>query len=194
MHFWVSATSCFERNPLKTCDAIRPHVSATHVSCPVRQDQHCEFVCDQPLTLNNTDWRQKEKWGFGHMSCLATQCLWANHNHPVLDFAEVLLSLMRKKRLSSSSVCVGPHAASVLTSRLTAQTASCSTAENAAKVSCGKAGSPQEPSPGPPCSLPVARQPAQSPLTGPHSLAWDCDPPITLGTHCPGAAALVGAV
>lgn len=112
----------------------------------------------------------------------------------MLDFPEALLSLMRKKRLSSSSVFIGPHAASALTSRLTAYTVSCSTAENAAEVSCGKAGSPQEPLPGPPCSLSVARQPAESPLTAPHSLAWDCDPPIILGTDCPGAAALVGAL
>lgn len=146
---WCNQTSC---------------VSYPH-SCPVRQGQHCKFMC--VIRPWPSFWRQKEKWGLSHTSCLATHCLWTNHNHPVLDFPEALLSLMRKKRLSSSSLCTGPHAASALASRLTAQTASCSTAENTSKFSCGKAGSPQEPPAGPPCSLPVARQPPQSSLTAP---------------------------
>lgn len=88
---------------------------------------------------------------------------------------------MRKKRLSPSSVCMRAHAAPALTSRFTAHRSLCSTAENAANVSCGEAGSPQEPPPGPPRSLPVARQSAHSP---PGSL-----PLLSLGlspSQCPG--------
>lgn len=67
---------------------------------------------------------------------------------------------MRKKGLSCSSIRVGEHNASVLTSRFTAHTSTCSIAGNTAKVSCGEAGSPWEPPPGLPHSLPADEQTA----------------------------------
>lgn len=185
MHFWASVISFFDRNPLKTCDATRPHVSATHISCPVRKDQHCKFVCDQTLTLLLEAKGEVKVKSYVLLSYLVS---WANHNYLVLDFSEALLSLMRKKRLSSSSVCTEPHAASALASILTAQTVSCSTAENSQSFlwetwqplgtssrstllpACSQAASPESPDSPSLLSLGTVTLPS------PWALTWGCSP------------------
>lgn len=90
----------------------------------------------------------------------------------MLGLPEALLSLMGKKGLSPSSICIAAHTAPVLTSRFTAHTSSFSTAENTAKVSCGEAGSPQEHPQAllAPC-LQMGSQPA-APLAAPCFSAW----------------------